>query len=120
MALPLIAGSVLILLALGYTLYGRLIARQYSLDANSITPAQRFNDGVDFVPTRPFYLLGQHFSAIAAAGPIAGPVLACQQFGWLPALLWIALGVVFIGAVHDFSTLVASIRHDAKSIAEVV
>ena len=80
----------------------------------------RRNDGVDFVPTRPFYLLGQHFSAIAAAGPIAGPILACQQFGWLPALLWIGLGVVFIGAVHDFSTLVASVRHDARSIAEVV
>jgi carbon starvation protein len=120
MALPLIAGSVLVLLALAYTLYGRFIARQYSLDANSITPAQRVNDGVDFVPTRPFYLLGQHFSAIAAAGPIAGPVLACQQFGWLPALLWIALGVVFIGAVHDMSTLIASVRHDARSIAEVI
>ncbi len=80
----------------------------------------RRNDGVDFVPTRPVYLLGQHFSAIAAAGPIAGPILACQQFGWLPALLWIGIGVVFIGAVHDFSTLVASVRHDARSIAEVV
>ena len=66
------------------------------------------------------YLLPQHFSAIAAAGPIAGPILACQQFGWLPALLWIGLGVVFIGAVHDFSTLVASVRHDAGSICEVV
>ena len=80
----------------------------------------RQNDGVDFVPTRPFYLLGQHFSAIAAAGPIAGPILACQQFGWLPCVLWIALGVVFIGAVHDFSSLVASVRHGARSIAEIV
>jgi carbon starvation protein len=78
------------------------------------------NDGVDFVPTRPFYLLGQHFSAIAAAGPIAGPIMAGQQFGWMPSLLWIGLGVVFIGAVHDFSTLIASVRHDARSIAEVV
>ncbi|MBM4780259.1 MAG: carbon starvation protein A, partial [Archangiaceae bacterium] len=66
------------------------------------------------------YLLGQHFSAIAAAGPIAGPILAAQQFGWLPAVLWILFGVIFIGAVHDLSTLVASVRHEGRSIAEVV
>ncbi len=71
------------------------------------------SDGVDFVPTRPFYLFAQHFSAIAAAGPIAGPILACQAFGWLPCLLWIGLGVVLIGAVHDFSSLTASVRHGA-------
>lgn len=120
MALASIAAAFLVLLALGYRLYGRYLARLYVLDDDAATPAQRFNDGVDFVPTRPLYLLGQHFSAIAAAGPIAGPILACQQFGWLPALLWIGLGVVFIGSVHDFSTLVASVRHDGKSIAEVV
>jgi carbon starvation protein len=78
------------------------------------------NDGVDYVPTPRFYLFGQHFSAIAAAGPIAGPILACQLFGWAPCLVWIILGVVFIGAVHDFSALVASIRHRAASVAEVV
>ncbi|MFZ5468221.1 MAG: carbon starvation protein A [Myxococcota bacterium] len=120
MALPLIASAVLAVLFFGYRLYGGFIARQYNLSPEAVTPAHRVNDGVDFVPTRPFYLLGQHFSAIAAAGPIAGPILACQQFGWLPALLWISLGVVFIGAVHDLSTLVASVRHGAKSIAEVV
>jgi carbon starvation protein len=64
-------------------------------------------------------LIAQHFSAIAAAGPIAGPILACQSFGWLPCLLWISLGVVLIGAVHDFSTLTASVRHGARSIAEI-
>src|SRR5262245_59021245 len=84
------------------------------------TPAERYADGGDFVPTAPFYLLGQHFSAIAAAGPIAGPILACQQFGWLPSILWITFGVIFIGAVHDFSTLVASVRHEGRSIAEVI
>ena len=120
MSLPLLAVAVLVLLALGYRFYGTFIARQYALDDSATTPATRVNDGVDFVPTRPFYLLGQHFSAIAAAGPIAGPILACQQFGWLPSILWIALGVVFIGAVHDFSTLVASVRHDGRSIADVV
>jgi len=120
MSLPLLALVVIGALVLGYTFYGSFVARQYALDPKAETPSERHNDGVDFVPTRPFYLLGQHFSAIAAAGPIAGPILACMMFGWLPAILWIGLGVIFIGAVHDFSTLVASVRHDAKSIAEVV
>ena len=109
-----------VLLALGYRFYGRFVAAQYGLDDGRTTPAVAVDDGVDFVPTRPFYLLGQHFSAIAAAGPIAGPILACQQFGWLPCLLWIGLGVVFIGAVHDFSSLVASVRHQGRSIAEII
>ena len=89
MSLAAIALAVLVILALGYRLYGGFVARQYRLDPGGGTPAVRRNDGVDFVPTRPMYLLPQHFSAIAAAGPIAGPILACQQFGWLPALLWI-------------------------------
>jgi carbon starvation protein len=120
MSLPVIAALVITVLVLGYRFYGRLIARQFALATTQDTPAHAHNDGMDFVPTRPFYLFGQHFSAIAAAGPIVGPILACQQFGWLPALLWITIGVVFIGAVHDFVTLVASVRHDAKSIAQVV
>ena len=120
MELPLLSGAILVLLALGYVLYGGFIARQLQLDSGTATPATRHRDGVDFVPTPRAYLFGQHFSAIAAAGPIVGPILACQTFGWLPAILWIALGVVFIGAVHDMSTLVASVRHEARSIAEVV
>src|SRR6187402_1497486 len=93
MELPLIAGAFVLLLVLGYRFYGTLISRQYALDDSRVTPAERLKDGVDFVPTGPFYLLGQHFSAISAAGPIAGPILACQQFGWLPSIVWIALGV---------------------------
>src|SRR5262245_64914818 len=120
MPLPLLALVVLLALFGGYVLYGRFVARQFRLDDRVTTPAERFNDGVDFVPTPRAYLFGQHFSAIAAAGPIVGPILACQTFGWLPAVLWIALGVVFIGAVHDMSTLVASVRHEARTIAEVV
>lgn len=120
MSLPVLALVVLATLALGYRFYGGFIARQYALGDSADTPAHRQADGLDFVPTKPFYLFGQHFSAIAAAGPIVGPILACQQFGWLPAILWIAFGVVFIGAVHDFTTLVASVRHDAMTIAEVV
>jgi carbon starvation protein len=118
--LPVIALVVLAALALGYRFYGRFVARRYRLDDSAPTPALTRNDGIDFVPTRPFYLLGQHFSAIAAAGPIAGPILAAQQFGWLPCVLWIGLGVVFIGAVHDFSTLVASVRHQGRSVAEII
>lgn len=120
MALPLLAATVVVALVLGYRFYGRWVARQFALDPSAPTPAHRHEDGIDFVPTRPFYLFGQHFSAIAAAGPIVGPILACGQFGWLPCILWIGFGVIFIGAVHDVSTLVASVRHDGRSIAEVV
>ncbi len=118
--MPIIAIVALAVLALGYRFYGGFLARQFQLDDATPTPAVTRSDGVDFVPTRPFYLLGQHFSAIAAAGPVAGPILACQQFGWLPCLLWIGFGVVFIGAVYDFSSLVASVRHGGRSIAEVI
>lgn len=119
MSLTLIATAFLVLLALAYRLYGGWVARQFALDDSRPTPARQIDDGVDFVPTRPFYLFAQHFAAIAAAGPIAGPIIACQAFGWLPCLLWIGLGVVLIGAVHDFSSLTASVRHGARSVAEI-
>jgi carbon starvation protein len=119
MTLPLIATAFLMLIFLGYNFYGRWVANQYALDDSHTTPAHKINDGVDFVPTKPFYLFAQHFSAIAAAGPIAGPILACMMFGWLPCLLWISFGVIFIGAMHDFSSLTASVRHGARNIADV-
>jgi carbon starvation protein len=110
---------VLATLALGYLSYGRLVASRLGIDATRVTPAVEKEDGVDYVPTPRFYLLGQHFSAIAAAGPILGPILACQTWGWLPCLLWIGIGVVFIGAVHDLVALFASVRHGAGSLAEI-
>jgi carbon starvation protein len=119
MTLTLIATAFLVLMAAAYRLYGGWVARQFALDDRRPTPARVIDDGVDFVPTRPFYLFAQHFAAIAAAGPIAGPIIACQAFGWLPCLLWIGLGVVLIGAVHDFSSLTASVRHGARSVAEI-
>ncbi|HYP52126.1 MAG TPA: carbon starvation CstA family protein [Pyrinomonadaceae bacterium] len=119
MSLTLIAVGFLSMLVAAYFLYGSWLAQQLALDDSRETPAVAFNDGVDFVPTKRFYLFGQHFSAIAAAGPIAGPILACQAFGWLPCLLWIGLGVVLIGAVHDLASLTASVRHGATSIAEI-
>ncbi|HEX8254227.1 MAG TPA: carbon starvation CstA family protein [Thermoanaerobaculia bacterium] len=119
MQLTLIAIGFLTAITLAYRLYGSWIARQMQLDDARVTPAHQLNDGVDYVPTKPFYLFGQHFAAIAAAGPIAGPIIACQEFGWVPCLLWIGLGVVLIGAVHDFLALAASVRHGARSIADI-
>ncbi len=119
MSLPLLALLVLGVLTFGYTVYGRFVARQYALSDDRVTPAVARADGVDFVPANPFYLLGQHFSAIAAAGPIVGPIQACLTWGWVPCILWIGLGVVFVGAVHDVTALVASVRHGAGSIAQL-
>jgi carbon starvation protein len=107
-------------LLLAYRIYGRILARFLQLDASVQTPAHRYRDGLDHEPASRNWLLPQHFSAIAAAGPIVGPILAATYFGWLPAWLWILFGAIFIGGVHDLTTLVASVRHDAKSIAEVV
>jgi carbon starvation protein len=119
MSLALFALCFIAVLMLGHRLYGGWVARQLRLNDARPTPAHARADGADYVPTPPFYLFAQHFSAIAAAGPIAGPILACQNFGWLPCLLWITFGVIFIGAVHDFSALVASLRHGGNSIAEI-
>ena len=114
-----VLGSILVLAA-GYFTYGRVVTRWLKLDDTKPTPACEMQDGVDYVPAKASLLLGQHFSAIAAAGPIVGPILACLWFGWLPALLWIVLGAIFIGGVHDFTSLIASVRHKAASIGEIV
>lgn len=118
--MTLLGIGFLLFITVAYFAYGKWVTRQVGLDPHAETPACKVNDGQDFVPTSPFYLFAQHFSAIAAAGPIAGPIVAVQSFGWLPALLWIAIGVVFIGAVHDFTSLAISVRNGAVSIAEIV
>ncbi|TAL29629.1 MAG: carbon starvation protein A [Spirochaetes bacterium] len=107
-------------LALGYFTYGRFITKSFNLDDSKQTPSCAINDGVDYVPAKASLLLGQHFSAIAAAGPIVGPILAGIWFGWLPAFLWIIIGAIFIGGIHDFGSLIASVRHNASSVAELV
>jgi carbon starvation protein len=119
MQLTFLAIVFLAVIGIAYRWYGSWIGRQLRLDDAVPTPAHEKEDGLDYVPTKPFDLLGQHFAASAAAGPIAGPIIACQQFGWLPCLLWIGLGVVLIGAVHDFLALTASVRHGARSIADI-
>ncbi|MBX9790245.1 MAG: carbon starvation protein A [Pirellulales bacterium] len=111
--------SALVLMA-AYWTYGPVLSRLLQLDPKAETPAVRLRDDVDYVPIEPKFLLTQHFSAIAAAGPIVGPILAGAMFGWAPALLWILIGSVLIGGVHDMTSLVASIRHQARSIADVV
>jgi carbon starvation protein len=117
LSIVLVCGVVLLA---AYFVYGTVLARLLRLDPKARTPAVELQDDVDYVPIEPKFLMSQHFSAIAAAGPIVGPILAGVMFGWLPALLWILVGAIFIGGVHDITALVASIRHKARSIAEVV
>ena len=109
----------LVLLALGYVFYGSYLAKQWGVDPNRETPAHTSYDGKDFVPANPAVLMGHHFSSIAGAGPINGPILA-SPFGWLPVFLWIVLGGIFFGAMHDFGALFSSIRHNGGSIGEVI
>jgi carbon starvation protein len=115
----IVVPSAVILIA-AYFIYGSILARLFQLDPKRKTPAFEMQDGLDYEPLATSSLVPQHFSAIAAAGPIVGPILAGLVFGWLPALIWIIVGSILIGGVHDFSALVASIRHKARSIAEVV
>src|SRR5688572_31633691 len=117
--LPVIAVCAVVLIA-AYLVYGRLVERWLGVDPARRTPAVEFEDGHDYIPAPAPVVLGGHFTAIAAAGPVVGPILAGLAFGWLPALLWIMLGAIFIGGVHDSGALLASIRHRATSITQVV
>ncbi|HEY6140704.1 MAG TPA: carbon starvation protein A [Thermoanaerobaculia bacterium] len=117
-ALPLIL-FFLACIAIGYRYYSAfLAAKVMALDDARPTPAHRFNDGQNYVPTNKWVLFGHHFAAISGAGPLIGPVLAAQ-FGYLPGLLWLAFGVVFAGATHDFVILASSVRRNGKSLAAI-
>jgi carbon starvation protein len=111
--------TAVVAFSLAYIIYGRFLANRYELDDNRPTPSHTDYDGIDRVPAHKAVLLGHHFSSIAGAAPIVGPIIAALAFGWLPVVLWIILGTIFIGSVIDFSALVASIRHNARSIAEI-
>jgi len=111
--------AALISFSLAYLVYGGFLSRRYQLDDKRPTPSHTDYDGIDRVPAHKAVLLGHHFSSIAGAAPIVGPVIGGLAFGWIPVLLWIVLGTIFVGAVIDFSALVASIRHNARSIAEI-
>lgn len=112
--------GTLILLA-AYVTYGKFVSNKvFELDDSRVVPAVEMQDGVDYEPTDAKYLAGQHFSAIAAAGPVTGPVIAGMTFGWFPTFLWIMLGTIFIGGIHDMGALVASLRHKATGIADTM
>lgn len=116
--------TILFFLALGafflaYVFYGNFLSRRFNLNNDRPTPAHSEYDGVDRVPADKAVLLGHHFSSIAGAGPIVGPIVAASAFGWGPTLLWVVLGAIFIGGVHDFSAMIASIRHQGRSIASI-
>lgn len=102
----------------GYRFYARFIERVFDVDGTHPTPAEQIHDGVDYVPTKKFVLFGHHFASIAGGGPIIGPTVALV-FGYVPVWLWIVLGTVLIGAVHDFSALLASLRERGRSVAEI-
>ena len=115
----LLAICTFALFLLGYRFYSRFLSeRIFQLSDAEPVPAREFEDGVDFVPTRKHVLWGHHYTSIAGAAPIVGPAIAVI-WGWLPALLWVAIGTVFMGAVHDFSALVISLRHRGRSIGDV-
>ena len=117
-ALPLIL-IALCVMAIAYRYYSAFIAAKVlMLDETRVTPAHTFNDGQNYQPTNKWVLFGHHFAAISGAGPLIGPVLAAQ-FGFLPGFLWLIVGVVIAGAVHDFTVLVASVRQDGKSLAAI-
>jgi len=116
----LIAVGAGVILWLGYRWYGRVLARLWGMDPKNATPAVTMPDGVDYVAAKSrLVLFGHHFASIAGAGPVLGPVLACALWGWGAGLAWIVLGSVFIGGVHDFSALMASLRHRGRSVGEV-
>ena len=119
MSALLILVIAVVALALGYVCYGSWLAKQWGVDPNRETPAHTSYDGKDFVPANPAVLMGHHFSSIAGAGPINGPIQAAV-FGWVPVFLWCVLGGIFFGAMHDFGALFASIRHNGGSIGEVI
>jgi carbon starvation protein len=119
MELVVIMCGVIVLFLAAYRIVGRYLERQLEVDDSRVTPATSKNDGMDYVPTKPAILFGHHFSSIAGAGPIVGPILAGLAFGWGPALLWIVLGAALVGGVHDFSSLMASLRHEGQSVGQV-
>ncbi|AEF82997.1 carbon starvation CstA family protein [Leadbettera azotonutricia] len=108
-----------VVLVLAYLLYGRFLARSWGIDPSRKTPAQEFDDGMEYVSTSPAVVFGHEFASIAGAGPINGPIIAAM-FGWVPVLLWLLFGSVFFGAVHDFAALYTSVKNKGKSIGYVI
>ncbi len=115
----LIILAAIALLFIGYVGYGSWLAKQWGIDPAKKTPAVEKADGVDYVEAKPAVLMGHHFSSIAGAGPINGPIQAAV-FGWVPVFLWCVIGGIFFGGLQDFGSLFASARHDGKSVGEII
>lgn len=112
--------AIVIWLVLGYTIYGRFLERKFRINDKNKTPSKKNKSNkVDYSPSTKPFLVGHHFAAIAGAGPIIGPILAVSYFGWLPVVLWVAIGSVFIGAMHDYATLIVSVRNKGKGISKI-
>ena len=107
------------ILVVGYIFYGGWLSKKWGVDPNKVTPAHTMEDGVDYVPAKAPVLMGHHFASIAGAGPINGPIQAAV-FGWVPVALWVLIGGIFFGGVHDFGALFASVRNKGKSIGTVI
>ena len=115
----LIILAAIVLLVVGYLTYGAWLAKEWGVDPSRKTPAIEVNDGVDYVAAKPAVLMGHHFSSIAGAGPINGPIQAAV-FGWVPVFLWYIIGGIFIGGLHDYGALYASTRNGGKSVGEII
>lgn len=115
----LIILAAIALLFIGYVVYGSWLAKQWGIDPARKTPALEKEDGVDYLAAKPAVLMGHHFSSIAGAGPINGPIMAAV-FGWVPVFLWCVIGGIFFGGLQDFGSLFASIRNDGKSVGEII
>jgi len=108
----------LVAFAIALKTYGGYLGKLVGLDDSKKTPAHTMTDGVDYVPAKAPVLMGHHFASIAGGAPIVGPI-AASCFGWLPCFLWIVLGSIFMGGVHDFMSLISSVRHEGKTVGEV-
>ena len=115
----IVLGLVILWLILGYRFYSRFIEKKLRISDQNTTPAVKNKDRVDFSPAKKPLLIGHHFEAIAGAGPIIGPILAVSYFGWLPVVLWLSLGSVLIGAMHDYTSLIASVRNRAEGVSSI-
>lgn len=114
--LLLFSGAVLLT---AYFTYGKFVSNKLKISNKNVTPAHTLKDGIDYIPSKVPVVLGHHFSSIAGAGPIVGPIIAIA-FGWIPAVIWILIGGIFLGAVHDITSMIVSIRHEGKSIGFII
>lgn len=120
MILTFLFAFAIVFFGICYKYYGAFLVKTFSLDNKNEAPSVSLYDGIDYCPTHPAVLLGHHFSSIAGAGPVVGPITAASMFGWLPAYLWCLVGSAFFGGPHDAGSLISSIRHEGKSVGEVV